>query len=317
MRRWAPAQIFLILTLLLAACGRQVQENHRATTATDLPGARTFFVQGVVREVAADRRTAMVEHETIPGYMEAMTMPIEVKDPAELNALEPGDTIFFRLVVTSNDAWMDQVTRLAKAPTEPAPLQGPRQVRWVDPLQVGDPMPDCLLTNQFGQPFQLLDLQGKALALTFIFTRCPLPTFCPRMSDHFATAARVLQADPDAPRNWHLLTLSFDPEHDTPSVLDQYAERYEADPNHWTFATGALIEIDALTEQVGLTFGRTGAVFDHNLRTVVLNPRGIVRKIFIGNQWTPAELVTELTAAARDPYGPADNPAPSPSDPIP
>jgi protein SCO1 len=315
MRRCAPAQILLALSLLLAACGRQTPENGSATPAASVPGARTFFVQGVVRELTADRRTAIVDHETIPGYMEAMTMPIEVKDPAELNDLEPGDTIFFRLLVTHDDAWMDQVTRLAKATPEPAPPQGPRQVRWVDPLEVGDALPDYPLTNQFGQPFQLRDLHGKAVALTFIFTRCPLPTFCPRMSDHFATAARALKADPDAPLNWHLLTVSFDPEHDTPSVLRQYAERYAADPTRWTFATGALLEIDALTEQFGLTFGRTGAVFDHNLRTVVLNPHGIVRRIFVGNQWSPDELVTELTAAARDPAKTGEQPSLTPSAP--
>jgi protein SCO1 len=298
MRTMPSIAITLSLILLLAACGRQPEESVSSSRIVDPPGARAFYVRGVVRALPPDGRTAIVEHEAIPDYMEAMTMPIAVKDAAELDLIEPGDEIVFRLVVTEDDAWMDQVTRVGRSPAPP-PNDGLRQVRWVDPLEVGDLLPDYPLTNQFGRPFQLDSLRGQALALTFIFTRCPLPTYCPRMSNHFAAAAQALESDPDAPANWHLLTISFDPEHDTPSVLRQYAERYQADPDRWTFATGALIEIDALTEQFGLTFGRAGAVFDHNLRTVVVDSKGKVHRIFIGNEWTPDELAAELATAAR------------------
>jgi protein SCO1 len=302
MRNFGPIAISIAVGLLFAACGRH-PENPAASPRFDevigAPGARTFLVKGVVQDLPPNGRTAIVEHEAIPGFMEAMTMPIEVQDPSELESIAPGDEILFRLVVTEDDAWMDQVTRIGTAAIQSKPETGLRQVRWVDPLEVGDELPDYSLTNQLGQEFQLHSFRGQALALTFIFTRCPLPTFCPRMSNHFAEVAQALERDPDASTNWHLLTISFDPEYDTPSVLRQYSERYGANPDRWTFATGAMIEVDALTEQFGLTFGRSGAVFDHNLRTVVVDPDGKVRRIFIGNEWSADELTAELAAAAR------------------
>jgi protein SCO1 len=302
MRILESIAICFAASLLLAACGRHPEQPTASSPSSEVPGApeaRTFLVKGVVQNLPPDGRSALVKHEAIPGFMEAMTMPIEVKDASELESIVPGDQILFRLIVTEDDAWMDQVTRVGTAPVQSTPNLGPRQVRWVDPLEVGDELPDYSLTNQMGQEFQLRAFRGQALAFTFIFTRCPLPTFCPRMSNHFAAAAQALETNPNAPSNWHLLTISFDPEHDTPSVLRKYSERYQADPDRWTFATGALVEIDALTEQFGLTFGRMGAVFDHNLRTVVVDPDGTVRRIFIGNEWSADELASELAAAAR------------------
>jgi protein SCO1 len=289
----------LTLGLALPSCGRQAAPPDITSSPSPAlsPGARTFVVQGVVRELRPDTRTAIVEHEEIPGYMAAMTMPIQVRDLADLEGLAPDDLILFRLVVTDDDAWMDQVTRLGRTPPQPPPDTGPRVVRYVEPLEPGDALPDYPLTNQFGRPFRLDDYRGRALALTFIFTRCPLPTFCPRMSTHFAAAARRIESHPDTPSNWSLLTISFDPHHDTPSVLREYASRYDVDPDRWTFATGAQIEIDALTEQFGLTYGRIGEFFDHNLRTVVVDAAGIIRRIFVGNEWTPEELADEIVAA--------------------
>jgi protein SCO1/2 len=93
------------------------------------------------------------------------------------------------------------------------------------------------------------------------------------------------------------LTISFDPEHDTPAVLKAYAAQQGSDPERWLFATGAREELDALTEQFGLNYGRLGDTFDHNLRTVVVDPEGKIRRILIGNEWQPADLVAEIVAA--------------------
>jgi protein SCO1/2 len=166
-------------------------------------------------------------------------------------------------------------------------------------LEEGHLLPHYPLTNQFGQAFGLADFKGQVLAFTFIYTRCPLPNFCPRMTSHFLEAQRQLTADPAAPEHWRLLTVSFDPEHDSPAVLKKYAEQQGGDPARWIFATGAREELDALTEQFGLNYGRVGETFDHNLRTVVVDPDGRIRKIFIGNEWQPTELVSEILAAAR------------------
>jgi protein SCO1/2 len=147
---------------------------------------------------------------------------------------------------------------------------------------------------------RLADFRGQAVGLTFIFTRCPLPDFCPRMLKNFSTAGKAL-ANAGAPTNWHFLTLTIDPQFDTPAVLKTHAERQRYDPAHWSFLTGAMIEIDALTEQVGLDIRRQSptALPEHNLRTVVIDAEGRLRKVFVGNLWTSEELVDEMQKAAR------------------
>jgi len=179
----------------------------------------------------------------------------------------------------------------------PAPPETTRQVRWVEPLEEGQMLPPYPLTNQLGQAFGLTDFKGEVLAFTFIYTRCPLPNFCPRMTSHFLEAQRLLRNEPAAPKRWRLLTISFDPEHDTPAVLKAYAAQQGGDPERWLFATGAREELDALTEQFGLSYGRLGDTFDHNLRTVVVDPEGKIKRILIGNEWQPADLVAEIVAA--------------------
>jgi protein SCO1 len=219
------------------------------------------------------------------------------KDPRELAGLAPGQTVLFRLVVTDDDSWIDEVTPLPEIAAVPAPPETTRQVRWVEPLEAGQMLPPYPLTNQLGQAFGLTDFKGEVLAFTFIYTRCPLPNFCPRMTSHFLEVQRLLQNDPAAPKQWRLLTISFDPEHDTPAVLKAYAAQQGSDPERWLFATGAREELDALTEQFGLSYGRLGDTFDHNLRTVVVDPEGRIKRILIGNEWQPADLVAEIVAA--------------------
>ena len=167
-------------------------------------GARTFYVKGVVREVREAGNTVRIQHEEIPDYMAAMTMPFSVKDTRELAGLAPGQTVLFRLVVTDDDSWIDEVTSLPEIATEPAPPETTRQVRWVEPLEEGQMLPPYPLTNQLGQPFGLTDFKGEVLAFTFIYTRCPLPNFCPRMTSHFLEAQRLLRTDPSAPKRWRL-----------------------------------------------------------------------------------------------------------------
>jgi protein SCO1/2 len=172
-------------------------------------------------------------------------------------------------------------------------------VRDVEPLNIGDPLPDYTFTNELGQAVSLAQFKGQALAITFIFTRCPFPTFCPQMSRYFRETQEKLKQQTSM-TNWHLLTLSFDPEFDTPAVLKNYAEEYQADPSRWNFLTGALIDVTALTEQFGVQFWRVnpGEPLSHNLRTVVVDAAGRVQKIFPNNNWTSDELVAEMLKAA-------------------
>ena len=275
------------------------------------PKPQTFYVKGVVKELKPDGKTAIIEHEEIPDYMPKMTMPFEVKSPKELAGVQPNDLVHFRLVVTKDDAWIDQVTRAGTAGpssrtstslTNTAPVPHVRLVRDVEPLKVGDAMTDYTFTNEFGKPVRLADMKGKAYAFTFIFTRCPLPMYCPRLSDNFKNVAARLAAQADAPVNWHLFSISFDVEHDSPAVLQNYAKRYNYDPARWSFLTGKVIDIDAITEQFGLYFARTEGnnfVFDHNMRLVIVDAAGKVQSVIVGNEWKPEEVVSELIKGAK------------------
>ena len=275
---------------------------------------KVFQVKGVIKELKPNGKTAVIAHETIPDYMDAMTMDFDVKDPRELAGLQPGDAVSFRMVVTKDDGWIENVRKLPPAAPTNASQRitinstngtnaGPLSFRRspiVEPLNIGDAIPDYKFTNQFGAPISLAEFKGQAVALTFIFTRCPFPLFCPRMSQNFEKAQKQLKSRPDAPKDWTLLSISFDHEYDTPPRLKKYAEPYNIDTNHWQFITSDLWTIDGITEQFGLTFFREtpGALPQHNLRTVVLDTRGRLQKVFVGNEWTADEFVDEMVKAA-------------------
>ncbi|PYI82378.1 MAG: hypothetical protein DME26_17860, partial [Verrucomicrobia bacterium] len=174
---------------------------------------KTYQVKGVVQELKPQQKTVVIQHEKIPGYMDAMTMPFEVKDLKELAGLQPGDTVAFRMIVTKKEGWIDQIKKLASATPVPTPPKLPdstRIVREVEPLNIGDVVANYPFTNELGQAVSLDQFRGRAVAITFIFTRCPFPSFCPRMTSHFATVQNKLKSISNAPTNWHLLTITFD-----------------------------------------------------------------------------------------------------------
>jgi protein SCO1/2 len=258
-----------------------------------------YQVTGVVKEIKPDGKTAVIAHEAIPGYMEAMTMPLPVKDPRELANLKPGDRITFRMIVAATEGWIDRVAKVDAAQEQTAAVEPTFHIaRNVEPLNVGDLVPEYHFTNELGKAVSLSQFHGRALALTFFFTRCPFPNFCPRLSNNFEEAQQKLLAMQNRPKNWHLLSISFDTKRDTPNVLHYYAKKYQYDPKHWSFVTGDLAEIDALAEQFGEIFWREGDSMSHNQRTVVLDTRGRVQRVFIGNEWQVDELIAEIVKAA-------------------
>lgn len=310
--RWATAFLVLLnvaffaVYLLRSPGQRRSPEESVDPAALGAAGSGTaqagvYAVTGVVRELRDGGSNVLIRHDTIPGYMMAMTMPFTVRDPREVASVQPGDQVTFRLLVTDDESWIDSVKRVGVA--EPAPeftYEQSRIVRDVEPLEIGQIMPDYPFTNEFGAPVKLSDYRGKVVGLTFIFTRCPLPDFCPRMLKNFTAVAEQLAGRTGGPTNWHLLTMTIDPAFDTAPVLRTHAERYQYDPKRWTFLTGALIDIDAITEQVGLVFRRQtpNALPDHNLRTLLIDPQGRLKKIIVGNTWKPEELVTDMVAEA-------------------
>lgn len=292
----------LLLALLLTGCETGLHSPAAKKPAAE-PFLQAFQARGVIQELKPDGTAAVISHEEIPGYMPAMVMPFTVKGTNELQGLAAGDTVSFQLIIGAQDGWIEQVTKLDVPRAAPAPSALPptlRVVREVAPLQEGDLLPEYNFTNELGQAVSLGQFKGQALALTFIFTRCPFPTFCPRMAQNFTETQNKLKARPNAPANWRLLALSFDPEFDTPAVLREYAARYGADPERWNFLTGSLADITAITEQFGVMFWRANPAepISHNLRTVVMDAQGRVQKIIPNNDWTSDELVAELVRAA-------------------
>ena len=321
MRRTAQQSIFLGLSLFLASCGQQSTPPgvEQSTDIDTKETTRLFQVRGVVKEIPETGTRIRIQHEEIPEYMPAMTMPFNVESREAVSHIKEGDTVSFTLHVTESRSWIDKLepAKAGKNPGEMPSLSSFRQVRDVEPLAVGDPMPNYPFTDQYNKPLNLDNFRGRVLVMTFIYTRCPLPDFCPRMSMHFRSAYEAIRKDTNAPDNWHFLSITFDPAHDTPDVLRNYAKAYSYDPDKWSFVTSEIIEIDAITEQFGLMFNRSELSptdWDHNLRTVIIDPHGTIHKIYIGNTWTPEVLVSDLKAAALTP-SPASSERPPSSGP--
>lgn len=296
--------------------GKAPVSNATATTQAEEPAVakpeaspREFVVRGLIKEIKPDGMVAVIDHEEIPDYMAKMTMPFRALDPKEFAGRKANEQVTFRLLVTETESWVDRVTKTGDGPINlKEPRREFRPVRDVQPLEIGQEIPNYPLTNELGRAVSLHEFKGKAVALTFIFTRCPLPDFCPRMTGNFHEVYDELTADASAPDNWHLLSLSFDVDYDTPAVLNGYSRVHGCDSKRWSFLTGALIEIDAITEQFGMGFAREvdgPFVFSHNLRTIVLDTRGRVQRMFIGNDWTGKELAAELRKAASVPMADA------------
>lgn len=294
-----PPTILLLFALapLLIGCRPQPAHPDTGVRATEFPtNVIAYEVRGILREIRGGGTKTLIAHEEIPGYMEAMTMQLDVRDTNELAGVSAGDQITFRLLTTDDDAWIDRVKRTGLRFTiEPNPISDEPTD---DELPIGAPLPDFTLTNHLGQAFRLSDFKGRALAFTFIFTRCPLPTFCPRMSGNFSITHRRLLEDASH-TNWHLLSISFDPEYDTPGQLATYSRTYQPHSNHWSFATSSPDIIRKLGTAFGLAFIQDGATFNHNVRTVVVNPAGRIHRIFPGNEWQPAELIAEMKTAMQ------------------
>jgi protein SCO1/2 len=258
-----------------------------------------FWAKGVVQELGNGGHTVLVAHEPIAGYMAAMTMPFKVQDPAELAGLRPGARISFRLVVTATTSWIDHLAQIGEAPGEaiqPAAAPAPR----AEALEAGPrhPLLAYHFTNELGRPVSLSDFEGQALAITFFFTRCPIPDYCPRLSKNFQEAARTLGARPNAPTNWHFLSVSFDTAFDTPAVLQAYGQQYRYDPSRWSFLTGPADKIGELARLSDVTFEPAGGFLNHNFRTLIIDAAGNLQMTFpVGGNLAQA-IVSEMLKAA-------------------
>ncbi len=259
----------------------------------------SYPARGVVEQIATDRSQVTIHHQDIPGYMMEMTMDFPVKDTNELNGVSVGDQITFTLVVGQTNDWVENIHRVGhndKMMPNSMPMAGGMSAK----LKPGDLLPDGELVTEDGRHIHFSDFRGKAVAFTFFFTRCPLPNYCPLMNRNFEQARALLLSQPSTPTNWQFLSISFDPEFDTPQVLSAYADAYRGtNTTGWLFADATTNTLAHLAPRLGLMVMRQGNNISHNLRTVVLDPQGRIYRQFNGNQWTAQQLANALLEAAR------------------
>ena len=272
--------VSLTLVALLAACNRE-------------PPARQYELQGQILGIDPSRNEVLIKHGTIAGFMPAMTMPFTVKDAGLLSGKEAGDLVTATLVVTDLNAHLSTLTRTGHAAIDAGAVPNTPKI-----LMPGEPVEDAALIDEQGKPRPFAGFKGHRVAVTFIYTRCPLPEFCPLMDRHFATVQKTIAGEKEL-RDVRLVSVTLDPEFDTPAILSRHAERLKADPAVWTFLTGEPAAVTKFALQFGIFTERdlgTGANLTHNLRTAVVDADGRIVKVHSGRDWTPADLVADLTA---------------------
>jgi len=271
-----------------AACRHPAEPERRYPVKGQILGIGTPRADG--------RRDVSLKQEDIPGFMPAMTMAYAVKDARLLDGLAAGDIVSATLVIAGPEMHLEQITKTGHAELP----DGARPVKVMDVMDPGDTVPDDPLIDQEGRTRRLSDWRGQATAVTFVYTRCPVPDFCPLMDRHFLDVQRAIAADPALNNRAHLVSISFDPTHDTPAVIATHAKARGADPRVWTYLTGSKDAIDHLTSRFGVsTIDETDAAqtITHNLRTAVVDPKGRLVKIYSGNDWTVAALLADLREA--------------------
>ena len=259
------------------------------------PEQRTYRLHGQVLAVKPESNEILVKHDDIPGFMPAMTMPYRVKDERLLADRAPGDLIDATLVVSEGLGWLSAITKTGTAPIpDDAPSKIPAAAG-VSVLQPGDTVPGTALRDQDGRPVSLADWRGSAVVVTFIYVQCPLPEFCPLMDRRFAELQSLVAADPALKGKVRLLSVSFDPDRDTPDALARQAARLKADPAVWRFATAPPDVVDRFAATFGVNVIREkDGTITHNLRTAVVAPGGRMVSVVDGNQWTAAQIVSDL-----------------------
>jgi protein SCO1/2 len=291
------AQIGLILCLSLCLA-------LASTACGKTPEQRTFTLQGQVQSIDAPRKLVVVKHDEIKGFMPAMTMPYEVEEAKSLDSLAPGDLISAQLIVFSNGAHLSTIKKIGTAPLESPPADVPNPPAassGFELLKPGETIPGGRFVDQDGKTRDFGAFKGSPVVMTFIYTRCPLPTFCPLMDRHFVTLQKALKTDP-ALAHVRLVTVSFDPATDTPAVLKQHAKTLNADLTRWTFLTGDRDDVDQFAARFGVSVARAlndARDITHNLRTAIIGADGKLVKVYTGNEWSPEQVLADLRPVAN------------------
>ncbi len=267
-------------------------------TACREPNARRYPLVGEVVAIDRTGHQLIIRHEDIPNFMKGMTMPFAVKDPAVLDRVHVGDRVKATLAVADMQSWLEEVQVTAPAPAQASPPQSQLQI----PTE-GEAVPDFVLTNQDGHRVHLSRYKGKALLLTFVYTRCPLPDYCPRLTHNFLAIEKALKQDPAAYNRTHLLSISFDPQFDTPKVLRQHALAVTSIPPaelfpHWEFVAPQTKDLEAMAHFFGLSQWKEEGQIVHSLSTAIIDRDGKLYRWYHGNNWTTEEVLRETRSAA-------------------
>jgi protein SCO1/2 len=307
--------LMVAMSCLVAGCGGKGASSPTATDPSPAPNpapeppgpmVTNYPLQGVVRSLVPKDGRVLIKHRAIPGFMPAMTMPFQLADPSSLESIQPGDEVEGTLRVVKEDGAVKEyhlvdlkVTRPAEPPARVIEIsKGKVQVREQPRrLEPGDPVPDFAMTGQDGKTIKLSDLRGKVVVLTFIYTRCPMPDFCPLMDRKFLDLAQHLAISPEKAGTVRLISLSFDPEHDTPEVLRKHAQVRGAIPPLWTYAVASHPELVKIAAPLGLFFGPDGTEIAHNLCTAVIDREGKLARVEVGtrpNHWETADFLRTI-----------------------
>ena len=274
----------LVLAIAASACSQPASDR------------REYRLEGQVLAVHIERKEAVIRHEEIQGFMSAMTMPYNVLDAKEYADIAPGDLITASLIVEPTRAYLQKVKKVGSAPLEGAPASAGGAASGFELIKMGAPVPDQTFINQDGKSVSLESFRGSAVVVTFIYTSCPLPQFCPLMDKNFAKLQQKLVEQNNLLKA-HLLSVSFDPQIDTPPVLKKHAADLGADPRLWTFVTGDRDEIDKWASGFGVSVSRAmndARDITHNLRTAIIDRQGNLVQVYTGNEWTPEQVMADL-----------------------
>jgi protein SCO1 len=287
--------LFALLPVFILVSGCR----QTPSASTNLP-TKTFTIRGKV--VSTDATHVTLDHEAVPGFMEAMTMPYKVKDPMVLTELHPGDRITARLTAQQDAAgFLNPVLDNIVVTSQARPDYKPTTDYHVP--QAGDPVPNFALLNQDDRTIHLDQFKGKVVLITFIYTRCPFDDYCPRMNRNFAAIDKALTADPAAYSKTHLISISFDPTYDTPKVLRTYGETYTG--NHtkqaftnWDFAAPSQKDLTAVAQFFNVGITGEGATLNHSLSTIIIGKDGKVAAWYPTNDWDPTTITTQVKQLA-------------------
>jgi len=278
---------FFVLVLALAGCSSKPKQPERR-----------FPIEGTVVSIDKPHHQVTLKHKDIPGFMKAMTMPFKVRDQWALEILEPGDYVNATLVV--NDEGELESIAINKD-RHKAEASSTSAVRMPSP---GEVVPDFHFVDQNGRKVSIAHFRGNPLLVTFVYTRCPLPDFCIRMSNNFVEVAKTLkQQNPAAYAKLQMLSISIDPEYDKPAVLKQYAMNYmgNTDPKleHWTLVSGTPEETRKAAQFFGLTYLKDDLQIVHDLRTAIIAPDGKLVELYEGNEWKPADVAAKMASLQK------------------